>query len=140
MIHQTNLSNLHQALSTHSFDDLLSHNNLNLVVSELHNVIIDYYNTFCPIKVKAISYKDRLKPWIKDSSKVLIRRRERYYVLCKIQFLSFIFPPVDGALGSWDLVLVSPLETALVLLWFCMGEVCVVCILYRPPWFGLPSE
>ena len=81
LISEMNLSNMYYAASTHDFGGIENQASVEGAVSELYNVLFDYYNISCPIRIKTVSYKDKVKPWIGDELKKLIKRRERYYIL-----------------------------------------------------------
>ena len=95
LINNSTLQLLYSNLSKISFQDIINCDDINLSISKLNNVIINQYNLCCPIKTKTIKKKDRDKPWICNSLKNLIKKRQRYFYLFKqgklssVQFKSF---------------------------------------------------
>jgi len=76
------------SLSSYDFSSIFGSQDVNEAFNELNSILMDYYNLFCPIKSRTISYKDITKPWIDREVKREIRRRENYYKLFKSGRLS----------------------------------------------------
>ena len=83
LINNITLEKLYSNLENTSFQDVLDCDDCDLSISKLNNIIITQYNLCCPIKTKIIKKKDRDKPWISNSLKNLIKKRQRYFYLLK---------------------------------------------------------
>ena len=57
-------------------------------LDRLENKILQLYNTFCPVKHKILSYKDRLKPWISFDIRQSMKKRQIYFNLYRRGLLS----------------------------------------------------
>ena len=75
------LNFFHDTISSYDFSYLSEMNNPSLAIEELNNVIDDAYRNCCPIKIKTISYKNSIKPWISNEILNCIRKRNNYFQL-----------------------------------------------------------
>ena len=78
-----NLENLYRDFSSIDFNYLLDLD-CETATRELHSKLLEYYDKHCPIKTKNISKKDQMKPWICGELKILIKRRQKLYVLKRL--------------------------------------------------------
>lgn len=77
------LNNLATALLSHDFSSVLYCNDINLGVAEFDDIVMHYYNIFCPVKTKTTSYKALLKPWIGGELRNKMKIRNNYFLLYK---------------------------------------------------------
>ena len=84
LINDTTLDALAQSLYDHNFEDLRNEDNIDVAIEYLDSIIMHYYDIHCPIITKRITNKDRAKPWINSYVKNLIKNRENYYKLSKL--------------------------------------------------------
>ena len=80
-INDRTLNNFYNEISSHSFNDVLDQHDVCSATNKLCDVLFKCYDNKCPIKTKTLSYKDKIKPWIDSELKVLIKRREKYFIL-----------------------------------------------------------
>ena len=76
-----NMEDLFVHLSAHDFSGIANCNDVNAAVVDLSDIIVNYFNVFCPIKTKIISYKSKIKPWITSSILGDIKKRQSFYLL-----------------------------------------------------------
>lgn len=88
MLKDNNILRFGEALGKHNFDDVLACDNINETLIKFNDVVMKYYNLFCPIRSKTLSPKDLLKPWIDSETKINIRKRQRYHLLYKLGKMS----------------------------------------------------
>ena len=74
VMNETTLNNFYQKFS-------LIETDINKALVKLDNKIMECYNECCPIKTKIISSKDQIKPWINQSIKNNIVKRQNNYKL-----------------------------------------------------------
>jgi len=79
---------IYESLLNYDFSSVYSKLDVDEAFNEFDSILMYYYNLFCPVKSKTISYKDFTKPWIDWEVKREIRRRENYYKLFKSGRLS----------------------------------------------------
>ena len=64
-----------------NFNDIISEVDCNKALSDFSAIILNAYNTCCPIKSKTISNKDLHKPWINRDLIQLMKIRSNFYSL-----------------------------------------------------------
>ena len=83
LINGTSLQNLYDGIAMHNFASIINATEVDDAIRRLYDIIFYYYNVNCPIKVKTVSYKQKLKPWISESILGDIRKRQSFSLLCK---------------------------------------------------------
>ena len=76
-----NFVNLRAAASNHNFDHIVNCEDVNDAILMLKDELMYLYDLYCPVVVKNISYKDKVKPWIDREAKLHIRLRQKYHIL-----------------------------------------------------------
>jgi len=79
-----NISSLYHAVEGFDFSNVLSSNCVDGGFELFNAELFALYDRCIPVKVKSVSYKDDIKPWIDRDTKIKIRRRQNYYVLFKM--------------------------------------------------------
>ena len=88
LVNDDTLCDLYETISAYDFSYLESLDNPSLAIDELSNAIDDAYRNCCPIKIKTISYKNSLKPWISDEILNCIKKRNNYFQLYHKKIIS----------------------------------------------------
>ena len=81
VMNETTLNNFYQKFSMIDTTQLMIETDINEALIKLDNKIMECYNECCPIKTKIISSKDQIKPWINQSIKNNIVKRQNNYKL-----------------------------------------------------------
>ena len=88
LLNENNMGKLHDAVSECNFGDILEASDVNIGTSMFNNRLMDLYNTNCPVISKTVSYKDLVKPWIDNDTKLKMRKRQEYLTLYKLGKMS----------------------------------------------------
>ena len=81
LINDDTMKNFHQTVSSIDFTDISNTEDCSTAISQLTD-ILDYNYKLCfPIKIKTISYKNFVKPWITKEILSMIKKRHHYYLL-----------------------------------------------------------
>ena len=91
LINDTTLDCLYQSLWEHDFNNLINVESIDIAIEQLDTIIMQHFDIHCPIITKIITNKDREKPWINSYIKTLIKNRENYYKLYKLNRITFEF-------------------------------------------------
>ena len=81
LVNDVTLSHFYVRVSEHNFSSMYNSDNIDAAVQNLGNVLLNYFNTCCPIKTRTLSYKRKMKPWITNDIVGFIRTRQKYYML-----------------------------------------------------------
>lgn len=81
LINDVTLSNLYNKVAHADYGDIVDDDDCDRGLSIFVEGLTDAYNVCCPIKTKTISIKDKLKPYINESIKIDIKKRNAYWVL-----------------------------------------------------------
>lgn len=87
-INDVTISCLCEALAHHDFTTIHHSDDINESFSQFVEVIMNYYNTICPIKEKNVSTKDIKKPWIDTQTKIEIKKRNKLFKLYRNNTIS----------------------------------------------------
>lgn len=88
ILNDRTFSLLYDALSNHDFSNIFESGDVNWSICRLDEVLMEYYDKFCPIISRQVSYKDKLKPWITGILKADIRRRRNMSLQAKLGKIS----------------------------------------------------
>ena len=81
LINDNTMKNFHQTVSSIDFTDIINTEDCSTAISQLTD-LLDYNYKLCfPIKIKTISYKNFVKPWITKEILSIIKKRHDYYLL-----------------------------------------------------------
>lgn len=78
------------AVSRHNYDEILNCSDVNDAVDNFDQMLMSFYNAFCPIITKNISYKDAVKPWISKGILSDIKRRQNLLLLYRVGKISLV--------------------------------------------------
>ena len=81
LINSETIENFKNGIDSHDFSEICNCSNVSKAIDKLTDIINHYYNLYCPIRHKNISYKSILKPWISPEILSNIRKRQNYLVL-----------------------------------------------------------
>lgn len=87
-INDETLSNLYDHFSRHNFQQIIELKSVDESMEIIHNQLLSDYNLCCPLKTKYISYKDNIKPWIDNSIKTKMKKRQLYFRLYKLNLIT----------------------------------------------------
>ena len=85
---EVRISNLVNAFSSLDFNSVVEEEDCDLALRKLDKIIMDLYNTHCPIKHKIVSYKEKTKPWISLQIKQNMKTRQNYFRLYRRGLMS----------------------------------------------------
>ena len=88
IINENTIENFIESISAYDFSFINDSSDLSSDLDQLTDVIDDAYKTCCPLKVKTISQKASVKPWISDKIITLINKRHHYYLLYRKNIIS----------------------------------------------------
>jgi len=81
IMNESSIDNLYAALSLHDFSSIFLMTDINVAFLEFEKILMNYFNSTCPIVTKNVSYKDFSKPWIDRHVKSEIKRRDNNFQL-----------------------------------------------------------
>ena len=81
---EASIAQIYDAISDIDFSVITECNDVDIGICLLEDVLMNRYNTHCPIREKIVSYKGLLKPWIDSDLRNKIRKLQQYHVLYKL--------------------------------------------------------
>ena len=88
LMNDVNLSRMCNFLENSNFDYCDSSEDINLTFDRFYNHLFSAFADSCPVKVKTLSSKRLLKPWIDQSLLFDIKRRQKYFIQYKQGIIS----------------------------------------------------
>ena len=87
VINESSLSALYNGLLQEDLHRVLEFD-INTSLEQLHQIVLENLNIFCPIKTKYVSPKDKTKPWITSFIKTKIKDKQFSYRLLKFNAIT----------------------------------------------------
>ena len=84
-----NIALINDALKRHDFSAIVNSDNVDDSFVQFNDVIMKYFDEYCPVITKSVSHKNVKKPWIDSGTRRLISRRDNCYKLFRSGIMSW---------------------------------------------------